>query len=127
MSFIQDIYQQHIVQSAPETKGTFFSVINYIVYGDESGIKKKDLEDRFALRKSYVDILNHLKDNNVIAEEESNILVDSEAKEYLKTVLQNVLAKCYESKYGQFSTNEVANSSEVSILLSCRSELYNAH
>ncbi len=127
MSFIQDIYQQHIVQSEPETKGTFFSVLNYIVANsDNAEIRKKDIEDRFMLRKSYSEILTHLKDQNVISEEESSIVLNADAKSYLKPILQNVLAKSYSSKY-QLATDELANTSEVSILLDCRSELYKAH
>lgn len=124
-TFIQDIYQNIATES--ERKGTFFSVLNYIVANsDETSIRKKDIEDRFMLRKSYSDILSNLKDQNVISEEESGIILNTEAKEYLKPILKNVLAKSYASKYGQLTTDENVNSPEVSILLDCRSELYKA-
>ena len=125
MSFIQDIYET--IANESETKGTFFSVVNYLVANDDqAGIKKKDMEDRFAFRKSFSDIMVHLKEKNIVSEETSNIVLNSEAKDYLKPILQNVLAKSYGSKYGELPVDEKANPSEVSILLDCRSELYKA-
>lgn len=124
MKFIQEIFET--VQQEPEKKGTFFSVVNYLVANDDvAGIKKKDMEDRFALRKSYSEVFGQLKDKNIISEESSNVVLNDDAKTFLKPVLQSVLAKSYGSKYGQF-TSEVPESPEVSILLDCRSELYKA-
>lgn len=124
MSFIQDIYQN--IAHEPEPKGTFFSVVNYLVANDDStGIRKKDMEERFALRKSFTDIMDHLKEKNIISEENTNIVLNSEAKDYIKPILQNVLVKSYGSKYGLFGVDQ-AEQSEVSILFDCRSELYNA-
>lgn len=124
MSFIKDIYQT--VQTEPEKKGTFFSVVNYLVANDDvSGIKKKDMEDRFALRKSYGGVIAQLREKNIITEEPSSFILNSEAKNFLKPVLQSVLAKSYGNKYGQFTADD-SDSSEVSILLDCRSELYKA-
>ncbi len=126
MSFIQDIFES--IANESETKGTFFSVVNYLVANEDSaGIKKKDMEDRFAFRKSFSEILTYLKEKNIVSEETSNIVLNSEAKDYLKPILQNVLAKSYGSKYGQLPVNEEVNPSEVSILLDCRSELYKAY
>ena len=125
MSFIHDIYQT--VQSEPEKKGTFFSVVNYLVANDDvSGIKKKDLEDRFALRKSYPEILSQLRAHEIISDDATNISLNSDAKQYLKPVLQSVLAQSYSTKYNNLTVPDIEPSQEVSILLDCRSELYKA-
>ena len=125
MSFITEIFDS--IANESERKGTFFSVVNYLVANDEAtGIRKKDMEDRFALRKSYPEIMSHLKEKNVVSEEDSSILLNSEAKSYLKPILQSVLSQSYGSKYGQFTVERQVNDSEVSILLDCRSELYRA-
>lgn len=126
MSFIHDIYQT--VQTEPEKKGTFFSVVNYLVANDDevSGIKKKDMEDRFALRKSFSDIMSQLRERNIISEETTNVSLNSEVKTYLKPVLQSVLARSYSNKYSNLTDPETENSPDVSILLDCRSELYKA-
>ena len=124
MSFIQDIYQT--IAHEPEPKGTFFSVVNYLVANDDqNGIRKKDMEERFALRKSFTDIMENLKEKNIVSEESTNFILNSDVKTYLKPILQNVLVKSYGSKY-QFSIDEQVNQSEVSILFDCRSELYKA-
>ena len=124
MSFIQDIYQN--IAHEPESKGTFFSVVNYLVANDDqNGIRKKDMEERFALRKSFTDIMENLKEKNIVSEESTNFILNSDVKTYLKPILQNVLVKSYGSKY-QFSIDEQVNQSEVSILFDCRSELYKA-
>ena len=125
MSFIHDIYQT--VQSEPEKKGTFFSVINYLVANES--IKTKDMEERFALRKSYSDIMSRLREQNVIdADSDNNITVNlnPEVKNYLKPVLQSVLAQSYADKYSHLVVPETENNLEVSMLLDCRSELYKA-
>ena len=86
MSFITEIFDS--IANESERKGTFFSVVNYLVAND--------------------DVLN------------------SEAKNYLKPILQSVLSQSYGSKYGQFAIDHQVNDSEVSMLLNCRSELYQA-
>ena len=125
MSFITEIFDS--IANESERKGTFFSVVNYLVANDDvSGIRKKDMEDRFALRKSYPEIMSHLIDKNVVSEEDNSIVLNSEAKNYLKPILQSVLSQSYGSKYGQFAIDHQVNDSEVSMLLNCRSELYQA-
>lgn len=125
MSFIHDIYQT--VQAEPEKKGTFFSVVNYLVANES--IKKKDMEERFALRKSYSDIMAQLHEHNIVSSDlsdNSTITLNSEAKDLLRPVLQNVLAQSYAGKYNNLAVPDTEPSPEVSILLDCRSELYKA-
>jgi hypothetical protein len=123
MSFIQDLYNN--CQNISEKKGTLFSLVNYLIANDEiSGIKKKDLEDRFALRQSYISILEQLKEKNVVTEEPTSVILNPEAKNYLKPILQNVLAKSYGQKYQNSDIDSDLISSDIDILSECRKELY---
>jgi len=127
MQFVNEIYSQ-LMQDADsaDKKATFFSVINYFVANESCS--KKDIEERFSLRKeSYTSILSLLKEKDIIQEQDdSSYTLRSDAKQYLSPLLQNVLVKSYSSKYAKNFIQNTVDCPEVNILLDCRENLYSA-
>lgn len=133
MNFLTPIYEQINLQDDNSTKkGTFYSLLNYLVANDDSqsGVKKKDLEERFSLRKDYINIIDLLVKNKALEDNDNSYKLKNEAKLFISPLLQNLLNILYKDKYNTNcnyqSDNSCTDSTPYKLLLDCRSQLFSS-
>ena len=132
MNFLEPIYNQ--INSDEENsrkKGTFYSLINYIVANDEPTthyIKKKDMQERFSLREDYPSILELLLTNEVlINEEDDKFIFNDQAKQFISPLLKEVLNTSFREKLKNCDEiNLDQDCPNIQMLLDCRSNLYSS-
>ena len=134
MNFLTPIYEQlnteiDVSENTSTKKATFYSLINYIVANDDpsnSGIKKKDIEERFALRKDYSSILSMLVEQEVVEELETSVRLNHEAKLFISPLLQNVLNYSYKNKFNNCaeSDEDCLDNPHIKMLLECRANVF---
>lgn len=131
MNFLSSINQElDAKEEKNRAKGTFYSLLNYLVVNDEdnaSGIKKKELEERFSLRTEYFDILSLLMEKDVVQQKvEDKYSLNPHAKQFLSPLLKNLLASAYKDRYHLNCDSEKENCSDYKILMDCRSLLFSS-